>query len=316
MDNRPHVTRCYQNHSIDSLRWQSYVPRDDDVIISTSMKAGTTWMQTIVANLIFPNGNLPGAVDDISPWIDCPLFQKDMMFATIEAQEHRRFLKSHLPLDAIPYFDNVKYIMVARDARDVFMSMWNHYSNFTPRAYELVNENPGLKGDPLPRPDGNIRSLWHQWMTRGSFEWEHDGWPFWSHLHHAQSWWEWKDLPNILLVHYNNLLMDLPAEIRRIASYLGIAVPEEFWPRVVESATFEFMKKNANQLFATKIDPQKMWKGGAQTFINKGTNGRWRDVLTEDDLALYHRATKRTLSQDCAWWLESGILPQRYMPMS
>ena len=30
-----------------------------------------------------------------------------------------------------------------------------------------------------------------------------------------------------------------------------------------------------------------MFKNGGTTFINKGTNGRWRDVLTPDDIARY-----------------------------
>lgn len=34
----------------------------------------------------------------------------------IEAQTHRRFLKSHLPMDALPIYDEVRYIHVARDA--------------------------------------------------------------------------------------------------------------------------------------------------------------------------------------------------------
>ena len=49
-----------------------------------------------------------------------------------------------------------------------------------------------------------------------------------------------------------------------------------------------------------------MFKGGAQTFINKGTNGRWRELLNEADLALYEGTMARTLSPDCARWLEQG----------
>ena len=51
--------------------------------------------------------------------------------ARLEAQAHRRFIKSHLPLDALPYFPQVRYIVVVRDPRDVFMSFWNHYSAMT-----------------------------------------------------------------------------------------------------------------------------------------------------------------------------------------
>ena len=53
------------------------------------------------------------------------------MFAKIEAQPRRRFLKSHLPLDALPYNSQLRYIVTVRDPRDVFMSFWNHYSQMT-----------------------------------------------------------------------------------------------------------------------------------------------------------------------------------------
>jgi aryl sulfotransferase len=48
------------------------------------------------------------------------------------------------------------------------------------------------------------------------------------------------------------------------------------------------------------------WKGGADTFLNKGTNGRWRDVFSPGELALYDAACDRALSPDCRAWLETG----------
>jgi aryl sulfotransferase len=49
-----------------------------------------------------------------------------------------------------------------------------------------------------------------------------------------------------------------------------------------------------------------IWKGGGSTFIYKGTNGRWKDVLSTDELALYDQAMTKTLPPDCARWLEKG----------
>jgi aryl sulfotransferase len=298
-----HPTRIYQNHHLESTRWDRYAPREGDVVISTSYKAGTTWMQTIVANLVFPDGDLPGGVTEISPWLDVRTRPGDEMFDRIEAQTHRRFLKTHLALDGIPIHPQVQYVVVGRDARDVFMSLWNHYSNHTPEALSLLNDTPGRVGDRFPACDGDIRKLWRNWITRGWFDWECDGWPYWSHLHHAQTWWDRRQLPNILFVHYNDLLADLDGEVRRVASWLGIDVPEEKWPRIVDAATFDTMKRNADKIVP---DAEMLWKGGGRTFINKGTNGRWRDVLTAEDLALYPKAVERTLSPDCARWLEAG----------
>lgn len=303
----PALTRTYQNHHLDSTRWQRYAPRDGDVVISTSIKAGTTWMQTIVAQLVFPDGELPGPLSEVSPWLDARIAPADPLFAAIDAQTHRRFFKSHLPLDGLPYYPNVRYIMVGRDPRDVFMSLWNHYSNYTPAAYQIANETPGRVGDPLPVCDGDIRGMWRQWISRGGFAWEQDGWPFWSHLHHAQSWWDWRHLPNVLLVHFNDLLADLPGEMRRVAAHIGAEVPEPHWPRMVEAATFAAMRENADKIFPMA---NVLWTCGSQALVNKGTNGRWREVLTDEDLALYAPAMARALSPDCARWLEAGRAAQ------
>lgn len=45
----PERTRTYQTHHLDSTRWDAFVPRDDDIVITTAYKAGTTWTQRIVA---------------------------------------------------------------------------------------------------------------------------------------------------------------------------------------------------------------------------------------------------------------------------
>ncbi len=50
------------------------------------------------------------------------------------------------------------------------------------------------------------------------------------------------------------------------------------------------------------------WEGGAKTFIHKGTNGRWRDVLTEEDNANYEFRALEKLGPECAEWLASGEL--------
>mgnify|MGYP007026263039 FL=1 len=49
-----------------------------------------------------------------------------------------------------------------------------------------------------------------------------------------------------------------------------------------------------------------IFEGGAQTFINKGVNGRWKDVLTADDIAAYEARAVAELGLDCARWLADG----------
>ncbi|MDA0339598.1 MAG: sulfotransferase domain-containing protein [Proteobacteria bacterium] len=300
---RPEIRQIYQNHHLDSTRWDYFDHRPGDIVISTSYKAGTTWTQTIVGNLLYPNDDLPMPATHLSPWLDFRVFPLENVLNQLKAQDTRRFVKTHLPLDGLPYWDNVKYLVIARDARDVFMSLLNHWGNHTPQMFMNMNNLPGLVGDPFPPIDDDPKITWRNWITKGGFEWETDGYPMWSHLSHAATWWEFRHLPNIKLIHYSDLLADLEGQMRDIADYLEIEVPEDRWPHVVDACTFATVKK----------DPEKVvgnmdfgFKGGAQTFINKGTNGRWKGVLDDDDLALYEAAKARAMPPDCSEWLENG----------
>ncbi len=300
----PQRTRSYQNHHFDSTRWDYFEARQDDIIIATSYKAGTTWAQSIVANLLFKGAELPAPIGEMSPWLDMRLFPLELVLNGLKAQAHRRFIKTHLPLDGVPYREDLKYIYVARDARDVFMSLWNHYTNHTDEAMLRFNNTIGRVGDEFPSPPDDIHEFWRNWITRGWFDWESDGWPYWSHLYSVQSWWAFRHLPNIELFHFADMLEDTEREVRRMAAFLEIDdVPDEAWPAIVKNVSFAEMRKRGE-----KYAPGggEFWKGGAKTFLNKGTNGRWRDVLTDEELALYNAACERTLSPECRAWLEDG----------
>ena len=297
----PGRTRIYHHHHLDSTRWDAVRHRPGDIVVSTSAKAGTTWMQRIVSLLVFGTDPLPDVLQRVSPWIDCRYVEPlDDVVARIEAQRHRRFLKTHLPVDALPFDGEVRYIVVGRDSRDVFMSLWNHYRNYTDEMYRLTAAGDP-PGGPLPHCPDDQRWLWSQWITRGSFEWESDGWPFWSHHYHAAAWWEFRHLENILLVHYNDLLADLDGEMRRIADHVGIEVNGEAWPELVEAARFETMKGDAPRL----LGQMDRFAGGTNAFLYMGSNGRWREALTDEDLSLYDAAAAR-LDPALRAWLEGG----------
>jgi aryl sulfotransferase len=297
----PRRTRTYRHHHLDSTRWDAVRFRPGDIVVSTSAKAGTTWMQRILSLLIFGTGPLPDVLSKVSPWIDCrytdPL---DAVIDRIEAQEHRRFLKTHLPVDALPFDEKVRYVMVGRDSRDVFMSLWNHYRSYTDVMYASVAAGDP-PGEPLPRCPDNLRWLWSQWLTRASFPWESDGWPFWSHHYHASAWWQFRHLENILLVHYNDLLADLEGEMRRVAAHIGIDVAEASWPALVDAARFDAMKARGAEL----LGPMDRFAGGPDAFLYKGSNGRWRAALTPADLGLYDEVASR-LDPSLRAWLERG----------
>jgi aryl sulfotransferase len=291
----PQKMRELQNHHMDSTIWNRFKFRPDDIIISTYGKSGTTWTQQIVGQLIF-KGDENVAVGGLSPWLDLRIPEESIKLAALEAQTHRRFIKTHLPLDAFVFRPELKHIYIARDGRDSLWSMHNHHANGNALFFEVINDTPGRVGPPLPKADPDIRRYFLNWL-------DNDGEPFWSFWDNVRSWWSVRHHPNVLMLHFADMKKDLAASVRKIAAFLDIDLDDATFAKVVEHCSFDYMKENAN-----KSAPLggALWEGGAGTFINKGSNGRWRDVLTADDSARYEAAAVAELGPDCARWLASG----------
>ena len=147
----PVKTREMHNHHFDSTIWNEFPFRDDDIIIATYAKSGTTWMQQIVSQLIF-NGIEGLEVAEMSPWLDLRIPPREVKMPPLEAQTHRRFIKTHLPLDALVFSPKAKYIFIGRDGRDVIWSMYNHHYNANQHWYDALNLTPGLVGPQSVKP--------------------------------------------------------------------------------------------------------------------------------------------------------------------
>ena len=293
----PKKTREYHSHHFDSTIWNDFRFRDDDIIIGTYAKSGTTWTQQIVSQLLFDGQEgLPTA--DMSPWLDLRVPPKHVKLPEVEKQAHRRFLKTHLPVDALVFSPKAKYIYIGRDGRDVVWSLYNHHSNANAAYYQAVNDTPGRVGPPLEPPKTLIVDYFREWV-------ENDGYPYWPFWENIRTWWEIRDLPNVLLVHFANLKTDMPGEMRKIAAFLDIPINEENWPAIVEHCSFDYMKANAAP--AVPLGGA-FWEGGAQTFIHKGVNGRWTSMLSREDVQNYQAKAEAELGEACAKWLETGAL--------
>jgi aryl sulfotransferase len=271
--------REYLSAVADTTRWDHVTVRPGDVFVCTPAKCGTTWMQSIVASVLWPESDAPGPVLAISPWIEMQIMPPAELGAMLAAQTHRRFMKSHTPADGIPWYDEARYVFVGRDGRDAFMSLCNHVEHLQDGLRDELNARAPEGVPQLPAWDGDLHGFYERWL-------------YWAERHR----------PNLLFVHYNDLKADLAGEMRRVAAFLGADVPEACWPAVVERCTFEKMR--AGEARMGKVD--MIFKGGLETFVFKGTNGRWRDVLTADELAAYDRRVAETLSPECAIWLAGG----------
>jgi aryl sulfotransferase len=294
----PVKTREIHNHHMKSTVWNDFKFRDDDIIISTYAKSGTTWTQQILSQLIF-NGAEDIDVAAASPWLDLRVMPPEAI-AGLDHLPHRRFVKTHLPVDALVFSPRAKYIYIGRDGRDALWSLYNHHANANETWYDALNNTPGRVGPPIKPPTGSVHDYFHEWLAR-------DGYPFWPFWENVRSWWAVRNLPNVRLVHFGDLKKDLAGSIRDIAAFLDIPIDEAKFPAIVEHCTFDYMKSHAE-----KVAPLNgaLWNGGAATFINKGTNGRWRDTLTPGDIAAYEARALAELGPDCAAWLARGNSPR------
>src|SRR5215210_1632217 len=121
--------RRYRGFMADSARWERFAFRSDDIVITTPAKSGTTWMQTIVGMLVLGRADLGAPIATISPWLDMLIHTDDEVFGMLERQRHRRFVKTHTPLDGLPRHPSATYIAMIRHPLDVALSDLDHRAN-------------------------------------------------------------------------------------------------------------------------------------------------------------------------------------------
>ena len=298
----------YRTLISDSSRWEGFAFRSGDIVICTPAKCGTTWMQMICALLVFQSTTFDTSLDLISPWLDMLTRDRDDVFADLEAQTHRRFIKTHTPFDGVPYDERVTYIAVGRDPRDVALSWDNHLNNMNFESLLGARETAvGLEdlaeifpdGPPI-RPDSEIDRFW-QWVDDptppGAVG---GGGGLLATTHHLATYWAARDRDNVVLFHYGHLKQDLDGEMRRLAAKLGIPVDESRWPALVEAATFDRMRERADRIAPDTTNA--IWQDNKQ-FFHRGTSGQWRTLLDNDGLRRYEKRVSEVAEPDLVAWL-------------
>jgi hypothetical protein len=285
----------YQSPDEDSARWDNFPFRAGDIVISTRSKSGTTWVQMICALLIFQSPDLPATLGEISPWLDWLGESRSNVYARLDAQTHRRFVKTHTPLDGIPIDPRATYIVVARHPLDMAVSLYHQGSNLDRARISALTGQPEVE-----RP----RAPLHEWLL---------GWigadvspldamdSLPGVLWHVSDAWSRRDQPNILLVHYADLLSDLDGEMRHIAGRLGIEIDVEApaWSALVEAATFPHMRERAELLAP---DAARILKDRAR-FFRRGESGSGRAQLSETEYAHYEARAAALAPPDVLRWL-------------
>lgn len=286
----PRQSQSYLGPITDTSRWQNFRHRPDDIFICTPPKCGTTWTQAICAMLVFgkaDHGTMPGM---ISPWIDAQFAPIEEYLKQVDAQTHRRFLKTHTPLDGIPYFPSCQYLVVFRDPRDVYFSMLNHRDNMidVELAFSTFPSGP---------------TAFRDWLYKVREPGTWDSQVLDSLVHFFKTYWQYRDVPNIHLFHYSDMKRDLKGTIAAMAKALAVDVDDAALTEMANAGTFASMKRNAAQ-YAPESG-RGFWKAETN-FFARGANQQWRDALSAADLAAFDARLAELLPPDQARWLVNG----------
>ncbi|MGR3659741.1 MAG: sulfotransferase domain-containing protein [Paracoccaceae bacterium] len=286
----PQRTQIYKTDIVDSSRWARFEPRPDDVFVCTPPKSGTTWMQSICGMLIFEDADVNPGMETVSKWIDSKYNDEDEMLATLGAQEHRRYIKTHTPLDGILYDRDCSYIAVHRHPIDVHFSGRKHIEN--------------MKSDVLDHLiSGDVNETFQRFVNEPHSNTQNEGSTLEIIVHHFKSFSDWQRLENIHLFHYADMLRDLKGSVQRLSSIFGYDYDDELIADFVEAATFTNMKKDAAKYApAARTDH---WKDEAQFFESASCN-KWEGVLNEESLASYDMRMGELLTPKERTWLEFG----------
>ena len=187
-----------------------------------------------------------------------------------------RTVKSHLPYRF--YGDSVlknggKIIYIMRNPKDTAVSFFHHYHGLTP-------------GD-------DLKDLTMQTFIELFFE--TDVLTFGSVFDHFTSFWSQRWKPHVLIVFYEDLLRDKPAEIRKIATFLNVELSDEQVELIVDATSFSTMAvKKSTRILKHEEDESAVSSG--HKFYRKGEIGDWKNHFTVAESEMANEIIKRRLN--------------------
>jgi len=247
-----------------------YIPRPDDIFIVTYPRSGTTWMQMILYQLS-TDGNMDiSHISEVCPWFDRMLLFNIMNGKDLEQLPSPRIFKSHLPYKWIPR-GPCKYIYIARDGKDVAVSYYHFYKshlNFT----------------------GNFSEFFEKYFMQGKVQ-------YGSWFKHVAEWKKHEKDPDVLFLHYEDLVNNLKSTIFKIIHFCEFDVPNERMPEILERCSFTFMKKYENKFDHISA---VIWEKGYKqnSFIRKGKSGSGREYFSKEQEILFNNEVNKLKLND------------------
>lgn len=284
--------KLYVGALTDNRRWDKLTIRQDDVFVVTPPKCGTTWMQTIVALLLSGDPDVETELSVKMPWVDIRIREMDEVAQRLAAMDHRRSMKSHTPMDGLPHDERGQYLCVFRHPLDAHFSYRKHNQNIPMNWFDLFY------------PEGDDDTTFRRFLDGAAEGFDADAMPLAHIVQHYKAALALADQPNVTLFHYADMARDLPATFARVAELLGVTYPRGVMTDLINAATFDHMKANAERYAPSG---GKGFMKSDSDFFHSGTSGKWEGKLTPAQLDAYDYVIEGYgLTPEQRHWLEHG----------
>jgi aryl sulfotransferase len=299
--------RVVRDFLSDSRVWNDFLSEGGfvkgDIVVADPFKAGTTLTQRIIQQILSNGEESSADLSDVSPWLDSSFGDHKRMLQNLKEQKlngRQRVIKSHLPADAVPISPDVHYLFVARNGKELVLSLHNYLKHFTPETILVINKIyhawSGKKGR-LVIPE-EVKDFFDRWLDTS-------GYGCCDIFDIVASWWKYQEHPNVLFVHYDQLVHDLQKQIERIATFIGRDPATLRMDTIKEHCSFEYMKKRAGSF----IPFSGKHMDDAQQFFEKGPHRNFSEEITRQQAERFDKIALERLGRECADWLEGGLFP-------
>ena len=292
----PAKTRDYLGPITNTKPWDDFSLRPGDIVLSTPPKCGTTWSQAMLMMLIHGEAVHDRDIWRTSLWLDCAFRDQVEIAAKLDAQTHRRCIKSHTPMDGIAYDPEAIYFAVYRHPIDVHFSMQTHVSNMEADFMDYLI-------------DGDTETLFERFLTAPSTDTGTDDLSLAAIIHHYESFAKWAHLPNVHLFHYADLKADHPGQIARYAELTGIEASPDLVTDIAQATGFSAMKTVTAQVHERADGHKAVFRNEAD-FFAEGTSNKWVGKLDDTQVKRFQSRLKELVPDPTERaWLQDGSQP-------
>ncbi|KMZ59959.1 Aryl sulfotransferase [Zostera marina] len=249
-----------------------FVGRSTDVFVSSLPKSGTVWLKDLVYKIKRRGGNQDHKNDLLSPhqkvpFLELQVYASEDHVLDIDSLPSPRLLSTHIPYPSLPTSlidSGCPIVYIWRDPKAVFVSDW-HFFN------EIIPSEPGKNHPPLTINE-KFECFCNGYSIFG---------PYWDHV--LGYWNAKKNGANILLIKYEDLMVDPVVQLKALAEFLKLPFTKEeekdnIIHGIINACSFQTVKDS--KMYESGNTELLQVQVNNTTFLRKGKTNDWENYLT------------------------------------